>query len=198
MQPIDVELIEKIRLYTLSAVKKGRYQHSLRVAEMALLLSARYGLAGDKAYLAGIAHDMCKDLDDETQLSLASHDGMEITPVEVKKPALLHGRAAAIKLKRDFGVDDPEIIEAVAKHTFGGEDLGPLAKIIYVADKIECGRPQSNEEYRQELLKKDLNHMCLAVLQENLDYLSQRGKEVAPVTLRFKQSLEKSIEGEKK
>ena len=77
MLPIDVDLIDKIRLYTLSAVKKSRYLHSLRVAEMALILAARYSLPGDKAYLAAISHDMCKDLDDETQLSLASRDGRE-------------------------------------------------------------------------------------------------------------------------
>ena len=190
------ELLEKIRKYAMSAEKKERFEHSVRVAQFAEYLCVRYSQDARKGYLAGLAHDVCKDLADSIQLSLAGHDGRPILDVERRKPSLLHGRAAAQKLERDFGVTDPDVIQAVALHTLGGENMCPLAKIVYVADKIEPGRPQSSPEYRDRLLQNSLDGLTLAVLEENMDYLRKRGKVVAPVSLVFRQSLLHSIQGE--
>ena len=57
--------IEEIRAYTKAHVKKSRYEHSERVAQMCSLLCGHYGLNIEEGYLAGIAHDMCKDMDDD-------------------------------------------------------------------------------------------------------------------------------------
>lgn len=187
------EILEKIRKFASAAEKKERFEHSVRVAETAKIMCDMYGVDPKKGYLAGLAHDMCKDLDDETQLSLASHDGQPISDVEKKKPSLLHGRAAAEKLRRDFGIDDSDIIQAVSRHTLGGASLCPLAKIIYAADKIEPGRPQSTQEYREKLFALSLNKLCLAVLEENMDYLRSKGKEIAPVSFRFHEALKRDI-----
>ena len=72
--------------------------------------------------------------------------------------------------------------EAVANHTFAGANLCDLGKILFVADKIEPGRPQSTDEYRQNLFSKTLDELTLSVLQENIDYLEKRGKVVANVS----------------
>ena len=195
---ITPELIEKVKQYAMVAVKPERFQHSIRVGETARLMCRIYGVDPVKGYFAGIAHDMCKDLDDEIQISLASHDGAEFTKQELKKPALLHGRAAAIKLEKDFGVDDREILEAVAKHTLGGKGLCSLSKIIYVADKVEPGRPHSTEEYRSELFALPLNTMCLKVLEENMNYLKKKNKSVADVSYKFLEDLKELSLAEKK
>ena len=105
----------------------------------------------------------------------------------------MHGRAAAVKLQRDFGVDDVDIIQAVAMHTLGGPDICPLAKIVFAADKIEPGRPQSSEEYLDRLFSMSLDELVLCVVEENMDYLRKRGKEIAPSSFRFRESLEKSL-----
>ncbi|MBO4320320.1 MAG: bis(5'-nucleosyl)-tetraphosphatase (symmetrical) YqeK [Treponema sp.] len=183
------DILNKVREYAKSAEKPERYEHSVRVAETARKMCDIYGEDPDKGYFTGLAHDICKDLDDDTQISLAQEDGQEITELERKKPFLLHGRAAAIKLQKDFGVNDPDVIQAVANHTFGGIGFCKLAKIIFAADKIEPGRPQSTEEYRRELFSKPLDQMALAVLQMQIDFLVSRGKEVAPVSYIFKDSL---------
>ena len=183
------DILNKVREYAESAEKPERYEHSVRVAEMARQMCVIYGEDPDRGYFTGLAHDICKDLDDETQISLAQQDGQEITELERKKPFLLHGRAAAIKLQKDFGVDDPDVLQAVANHTFGGEGFCKLSKIIFAADKIEPGRPQSTEEYRRELLSKPIDQMTLSVLQGHIDFLLSRGKEIAPVSYIFKDSL---------
>ena len=105
---------EEIRAYTQEHVKKSRYEHSVRVAEMCARMCRQYRLDSRKGYLAGIGHDMCKDFSDKELIELAACDGKEITAFERKKPALLHGRAAAVLLQKKFKVFDPEILEAVA------------------------------------------------------------------------------------
>ena len=183
------DILDKVREFAKASEKPERYEHSVRVAETARQMCSIYGEDPDKAYFAGLAHDMCKDLDDEIQLSLAGRDGQEITELERKKPFLLHGRAAAIKLKEEFGVDDADVLQAVAHHTFGCKDPCTLLKIIFTADKIEPGRPQSTEEYRKELFSKPLDQMTLAVLESHMNFLTTRGKEIAPISYIFKDCL---------
>lgn len=183
------ELVEKIREYAMSAEKKTRFEHSVRVAQTAEYMCGIYGVDKTKGYVAGLAHDICKDLPDKDQLFLAEKDGLPISDAERNFPSLLHGRAAAVKLRDDFGVTDDEILEAVARHTLGACNLCPLAKIVYVADKIEPGRPQSTDSYRQKLFKMNLDKMTLAVLEENIEYLLSKGKNPAPESYAFKESL---------
>lgn len=69
----------------------------------------------------------------------------------------------------------------------------PLAKIVYVADKIEPGRPQSTQEYRDKLFSKSLDALTLSVLEENMRYLESKGKKVADVSYRFHESLRRDV-----
>ncbi len=190
---MDTELFEQIRTRVQASVTEKRYAHSLRTGSMAKEMCARYGVDPEKGYLAGVFHDMCKDVSDEDMLSLAAKDGGEITAVEKDAPSLLHGRAAAVVLRNEYGITDEELLEAVACHTFGGVKLCPLAKILFAADKIEPGRPQSTDEYRARLLSLPLDEMTLSVVQENIDYLARRGKKAAPASLAFRDELLASV-----
>jgi len=185
-------LTERIRQYTLAAVKKSRYEHSLRVAETARTLCLRYGLEEKRGYLAGIGHDMCKDMSDELLLSIARRDGRVITPLELKKPALLHGRAAAVKMAEDFDIHDSEVLQAVADHTFGSEGMCDLAKVIYAADKIEPGRVYVTKEYVDRLSGLSLDDLVKAVLTDGMTYLERKGCSVAPESEKLLESLEKN------
>lgn len=173
---------EEIRAFTEAHVKAKRYQHSVRVAELCARMCRQYGLDARKGYLAGIGHDMCKDFSDQELLELAGRDGQEIIDFDRKKPALLHGRAAAVMLKEHFKVYDPEILEAVANHTSGIIGMCDLTKCLFLADKIEPGRPQSTEEYRENLLSMSLDQMLYSVLEENYEYLIKHGVEISPGT----------------
>ena len=173
---------DEIRAFTQEHVKKSRYEHSVRVAETCARMCRQYGLDARKGYLAGIGHDMCKDFSDEELIELAGRDGLAISDFEKKKPALLHGRAAAVMLHDHFKVLDPEILEAVANHTSGIIGMCDLTKCLFLADKIEPGRPQSTEEYRENLLAMPLNEMLYSVLEENYQYLTKHKIEIAPGT----------------
>ena len=188
-----IEKTEEIRAFTQAHVKKSRYEHSVRVAQMCARMCRQYGLDSRKGYLAGIGHDMCKDFSNEDLIEIASRDGNEIIDFELKKPALLHGRAAAVLLREQFKVYDPEIIEAVANHTSGIIGMCNLTKCLFLADKIEPGRPQSTDEYRENLLSMTLNQMLYSVLEENYEYLTKKGTEICPGTKEMIDYYEKEI-----
>lgn len=190
---MDSTLFEKVRLCMKGRVKESRYEHSMRTAEMTKELCLRYGVDADKGLFAGMAHDICKDLSDEDMIATASRDGLPVTELEKSNPFLLHGRAAAVFLREEFSVGDSEILEAVANHTLGLEGSCPLARLLFAADKIEPGRPQSTDDYRANLMKKGMNEMVLAVVQENSEYLTSRGKKVADQSLRFEAFLKEEI-----
>lgn len=177
-----VELTEKIRHFTESSVKKARYEHSVRVAQMCARICRYYGLDADKGYLAGIGHDMCKDFPEEKMIELASKDGYPIIEIEKEKPSLLHGRAAAVMMKESFLIDDQEILEAVAFHTSGKRGMCDLTKALFIADKIEPGRPQATPKYIEDKFKLSLNGMLYSVLKENYNYLTKKGYDVFPGT----------------
>ena len=182
-------LFEKISEYTQSVVSEKRYAHSMRTADTLAKLCKNYDLDEEKGWIAGIAHDMCKNCSDEELFALVEKDGKPVSDLERSKPALLHGRAAAILIQEKFGVTDPEIIDAIANHTFGSVDSCDFALLLFVADKIEPGRPQSTDEYRANLFAKSCHGIVLAVLEENIEYLSSRGKSVAEPSLKLAQKL---------
>lgn len=191
-----IEKTEEIRAFTEVHVKAKRYQHSVRVAEMCARLCRQYGLDSRKGYLAGIGHDMCKDFSDQELLELAARDGRKIIDYDRKKPALLHGRAAAVMLRDHFKVYDPEILEAVANHTSGIIGMCDLTKCLFLADKIEPGRPQSTDEYREKLLSLPLDEMLYSVLEENYEYLKKKGYEIYPGTREMTDYYKKLVSSE--
>ncbi len=193
---MDSILINEIEEYVKNVVSVKRYEHSVRTAQTLVLLCERYGLDKEKGYLAGIAHDMCKEINTDLMVELAKKDGKKITLLEQEKKSLLHGRAAAVLIEEKFGVTDVDIKEAIANHTFGGSCLCDLGKLLFVADKIEPGRPQSTDEYRHKLFSLNLDEITYSVVQENIDYLEKRGKVVAPVSFMLRDELLESLKVE--
>lgn len=182
-------LLAEITEYARSHEKKERFAHSVRTAETCAALCRRFGEDADKGYLAGIAHDMCKECDDMELVSLAVKDGLPVSPIERTHLSLLHGRAAATLLKEQFNLNDSAIIEAVQHHTFGRVGMCNLAKILFIADKIEPGREHVTEKYLKKTEKMALNELAMFVVSENISYLQERGKKVAPATQEFLESL---------
>lgn len=183
------ELIKKVTKYTMASVNPERFAHSVRTAETARILCRLYNEDEKLGYLAGVAHDMCKDMSGSVQVYLAKQDGHTLSDIEKKKNSLLHGRAASVLLKRDFGIDDCDVLESVCFHTFGRKSMSNLGKIIYIADKIEPGRPHMTKDYFEVLTQKSLNTLAFHILEENIAYLRKQKKEVALSTLEFHESL---------
>lgn len=180
--------IEDIARDTLSV---SRFLHSRNTALLACDLCRRFGLDPDAGYLAGIAHDLCKQYDAKQMQKLAKSDGMPVSALEKEKPGLLHGRAAAVLLRERYSINNNDILEAVAFHTSGRENMCPLAKIIYIADKAEVSRNidpavkiMCYEEEKSQSLKA-LDNIFYAVLRKTVSKLQARELNLSLDTLKL-------------
>ncbi|MDR1955366.1 MAG: nicotinate (nicotinamide) nucleotide adenylyltransferase [Treponema sp.] len=183
--PITGELISRVEATVRTEVSFSRFLHSRNTALLCWDLCLRFGLDPQKGYLAGIAHDICKSLKEEDLLRWAKMDGKDIDAVERKKPALLHGRAAAVVLERQFGIHDEAILEAVRLHTTGAMDMGPLAKVVYSADKLEISREDMDPASGELREAANLDRLFAAVLEETVGYLRAQKLEISEGTLRL-------------
>jgi len=161
-----------------------RFIHSRNTALHSADLARRFGLPEDAAYIAGITHDMCKEFSPEEMRSLAKKDGLPFSTLEEEKPQLLHGRAAAVLVQSVFRIEDPGIIEAVRYHTLPNEaGMGPLAKILYLTDKIEVGRSTVDNRLRALAFGpdalSDLDRLYTIIRKATLEYLERNGAKSA-------------------
>lgn len=152
---------EQIREYIENNLSSKRYRHSVSVAEEAKKLAEKYNSCVDKAYFAGLAHDMAKEIEEEKIILLLKKFGREDLAERYPYP-LIHGPVSALILKNDFGIDDEEILDAVWFHTTGKENMPLLSKIIYLADFIE---PNRNFEGVEKVRKLAYSNIDKAIVE---------------------------------
>ena len=63
-----MESVEQVKIRIERLLKPDRLAHSYGVAGEARRLAAQYGADPDKAYYAGLCHDICKNMTPEEQL----------------------------------------------------------------------------------------------------------------------------------
>ncbi|AEJ18940.1 nicotinate (nicotinamide) nucleotide adenylyltransferase [Gracilinema caldarium] len=168
-----INLIEDIARSWLSS---SRYLHSKNVAVLSAQLCRRFQIDEQLGYLAGIAHDICKHWKSEQILKLVQYDGLPVDSIEKEKPELMHGRAAAMYLKEYHGITDKALLQAIQMHTFGGPHMGDLAKIVYIADKIEPSRSDINSALRIACRTAPLPVLFAQVVWDTVQYLQKQGK----------------------
>jgi nicotinate-nucleotide adenylyltransferase len=187
----DKNLILRVEEAAREALNFERFLHSRNTALMAWDLCRRfsgstYNLNPELGYLAGIAHDLGKPLSEKELYKLVKNDGRGISRLEKEKPSLLHGRAAAVLLRERFNVHNETVLEAVALHTAGGSNMGPLAKVVYVADKMEVSRGKGDPELRKLVCGGDnLEVVFLAVLNQTVSWLRSKKLKLSEDTVKL-------------
>jgi nicotinate-nucleotide adenylyltransferase len=182
---VSWELVGGIETAVRAMLPQGRFLHSRNTALLAYDICRRFHLDPAAGYLAGIAHDMCKPLPEDELIRLAGRDGQGISKTEAKKISLLHARAAAVLLKDRFGIHNEDILDAVRLHTMGDMSMGPLAKAVYVADKIEPSREQVDGRLRDLARYPGLDELFAAVVDDTVAYLSSRNVDISESTRRL-------------
>ena len=154
-----------------------RYEHSLSVSFTCMNLAMRYGYDIDKAELAGLMHDCGKRFADEIILKKCISHKIPVTDAEMKALPVLHAKYGAWLAENKYGIEDPEIISAIACHTTGKSQMTTLEKIIYIADYIEPNRDMDCKPYPLERIRRtaffDLNQATGMILKNTLTYLEE-------------------------
>lgn len=157
-----------------------RFEHCLNTSNTAVKLAERHGGDLEKAGVAGLLHDCARDLGANELLAMAEIYGLAIDAIEREMPVLLHARLGATLAQQQFGVDDDQVLKAIALHTLGEPEMGVLDKIVYLADKIEPGRRFPGVELLRKTAFENLDRAVLESLNMTIKLSIQSGGPIHP------------------
>lgn len=152
---------------------KSRFEHTLRVADLATKLAIHYGVDVDKAWLAAILHDLEKNISLEENDMLVKKYGLDEKYLGNKN--LSHSKLAAVVSRDKLGIDDVDILNAIAFHTTGREKMSMLEKIIFVADTCEEGRTYKEAAMLRNNAFENIDDVCVFILEFLQDSIESKG-----------------------
>lgn len=162
---------------------ENRYEHTMGVRYTCAALAMRYQYDLEKAQVAGLLHDCAKCISDKQKIKICKKNHIEISRAEEDSPYLLHAKVGAYIAREEYGVEDEEILNAIACHTTGRAEMTLLDKIVYIADFIEPHRNAApNLDEIRMLAFQDIDWTMYTILKNTLDYLKEKGKEIDPMT----------------
>lgn len=156
-------------------LSRKRFQHSCNVARAAKQLAQLYGADMEKAYFAGLVHDICKEAPYEEQKRLMLAGDFAPDEAELHTRKLWHGIAGAYFLQTEFGIDDKEILMAVRFHTVGRAGMSLLEEIIYMADMISEERDYKGVNRMRRLAYENLQAAMQEALREAAASVLKKG-----------------------
>lgn len=173
------ELKTTIKEHLKKTLSPHRYDHVLGVAQAARRLARQYGGDVDQAEVAGLLHDAAKQMELPAMQRLAWRSfGSTLPDTIVSIGSLLHGYAAVTIAREQYGIEDKELLAALAHHTTGAEHMGLLEKIIFIADYIEVNRDFDGVDRLRRLAAEDLDQAVLAGYDSTISHLLEQGKTI--------------------
>ena len=168
--------------------------HIERVIDEATKLANCHNVDVSKARLAVLGHDLMRATPREGLLRLAAEEGIEPNEAERAEPLLLHGRLAAARLRDRFGIDDPDVLNAVRYHTTGRAGMSNVEKVVFLADKTEPEELVHYPEWREahDLAQDDLDAAMEHALKVYLSQAVRRGWTLHPDVVAAREYFAKS------
>jgi len=176
-----------------SSLSEKRFRHSVGVYETCVLLADSWkDYPVDRILLewAALFHDCGKELSDEQTKELLNDGpvcwGAEL--LEFKK--LRHAPLGAKLLQRDYGVDNEDVLKAIAYHPTGSPLLTPIGWMVYIADYLEPNRGEfaDREKMLQQACADPMKGLRL-MANLRIQVVKQKGKPVHPLALEFRKHL---------
>lgn len=173
-------LLEKVA----AVMSEARFEHVLRVEATALKLAKKYQADLEKVSIAALLHDYAKEAPDRSMRDVIISENLDLDLLSYGNP-IWHGPAGAVLATKHFDVTNPEILEAIACHTYGsGPDASRIQKIIFVADYIEPQRNFPVVDQARAIAEHSLDEAVFFELVHTLKYLIEQEVLVYPATLK--------------
>ncbi|HHT66938.1 MAG TPA: nicotinate-nucleotide adenylyltransferase [Erysipelotrichaceae bacterium] len=170
--------IEDHNLYFIKKIKKyigrSRFKHSLSVAHLAFNLAKRHSLDTQKAYIAAILHDIAKGISDRKSLALMKQYYPQYLGIGSYS---YHQFLGSLIVKRDFLIQDEDILNAIKYHTTGRPNMSWLEKLVYVSDKVDPTRGYDSSNLIKAV-EEDLEKGFLTVLKANQEFLIKKHEAI--------------------
>ena len=178
-----MELIERIKNDLKENLTEYRYIHSLGVMEMAEELAKVYNVDVESARIAGLLHDIAKEMTKEESLEYVEKNNIAIDEVEKINVSLLHGKIGAHIAKTLYDVSE-QIQKAIEYHTETSPNMDELAKIE---------RNRKSEKFdldaERELARKDLDGAVLFIIDASIEKLVKKEKLMHPTIVKTRNKL---------
>lgn len=163
-----------------SMMSENRYNHCVNVSKEAVKLAKRYGGDEEKAAIAGILHDITKEMPKEEQLQIMLDSGIILDDIQKNAPKLWHGISGSVYIKKHFGIEDEDILNAICYHTTGRAGMSLLEKIIFVADFTSEERTYKGVATMRKKSRKRLEDAMLYGFKFTFSDLSSRELAIHP------------------
>ena len=162
-----------------------RFQHTLGVRKEAVRLAGIHGLPIQKAALAGLLHDCAKGMNVKDMACLAREEHLTEDEGVLASGALLHAPVGAFLAKKEFGIRDEDVLNAIRSHTVGRVGMSRLEMCVFVADATE----ENREDYRglaqlRRLADVSLPAAVYRSFQLTQEYLKETNRAFDPSSLK--------------
>ena len=184
--------------YLKGILSSKRYQHSLNVAAECRKLAEKYGEDPEKAYFAGLLHDVCKEMSPEEQLRLIEESGFVVCREEKETRSLWHAIAGAYFVKSFWGVQDIDIINSIRFHTVGRAGMSRLEEIVYLGDLVSADRNYKDVDKMRKLVYNNLDEAMLEAFVFSVKSVVKKGGLVPMCTIEGYNAYTRLLKSEKK
>lgn len=165
-----------------SNMDQARFEHCIGVSKTAKKLAKLNNYDQDKAALAGFIHDYAKQVPVEQYRQAIKEQGFDQDLLNWNR-AIWHGIVGTYFIKRDLKINDPEILQAVWRHTTADVEMTTLDKIVFVADFIEPGRDFPGVEKARKVAYQNLDAGVAYELTHTLKFLIDKRSKIYPRTI---------------
>ncbi len=190
---LRLPLVVKIDTHNKQNLSPKRYDHVMSVANYSAYLASLHGIDPFEAYVAALAHDCTKYMDDMAQLEYFNKNGIVLTEDELKSPKIWHQISGAHFAKYTLGIDNEDMLNAVRYHTTGRVGMSKLEKLVCLADSIEPRRDYEGVDRMRDIAKTSLDKALVLSFDRLIDYIKQRGLTMNEMTLKARDYLLKGI-----
>lgn len=178
--------IDGLRREVKASLDPERYRHTLAVERLAAALARRHGVDERAARRAALLHDLARRW---SPARLARHARGRRLPVPIPRetpPSVLwHAYVGADLAERRFGERSRAVLRAIACHTLGGDRMGRLERVLYVADLAAGDRVFPDAARVRRLASRDLAAAMKAAVACKLAWAVRQGKSLHPVSVKL-------------
>lgn len=132
------------------------FKHSQEAAKTAKILANRFHASVEKAYIAGLLHDLGGVIPNHQRIEKANEYQIELFNEEIQFPLIIHQRLSRVIAMNELGIQDESILNAIECHTTLKGDYSIEDLIVFLADKIswdQQGVPPYLSQLNDELNK---------------------------------------------
>src|SRR5699024_8525520 len=170
---------EQLMELVCKTMSEKRFKHVLGVEQTAIQLAREYAADEEKARIAALLHDVAKEQSEEEMRDIVISENLNLDLLQFGSQ-VWHAPVGSILAKREYGVTDDEILEAIEYHTTAAPEMSLIAQIIFVADYIEPGRMHPAAEEARKLASHSLRDAVRFEITETIKYLVEKEEPIYP------------------